>query len=206
MILSLTKTTRMICKQPSRNFIPAGMKEKLRQIFLYKPDDKYNLLQVLPARHKEPGVDRIKGFRYPSPGSQPAPKVPIRSEDEVYNTNHYSKDPRNLPDNTEILINSAKRPTLIAPGKNTKAGSPGMNFAMTGDSDVDPLRFTIKTTYAARDASVLKHALPDHNVSYEWEDDMEQILAECEKKGIPPAIGRRFKWKNTPSGYNQVSW
>ena len=149
---------------------------------------------------------RIKGFRYPSPGSRPAAKVPSRTEDELYNTNHYSKDPRNLPDETQIFINSAKRPTLIEPGKNAKVGSPGLNFAMMGDSEVDPLRFTTKTTYAARDVSVLEHAKPNHNVRYAWEGEMEAVWAECERKGIPYAIGKRYKFKTTPVNYNDVEW
>ena len=149
---------------------------------------------------------RIKGFRYPSPGSQPAPKIPIRSEDEIYNTNHYSRDPRNLPDETQILINSAKRPTMIEPGKNAKVGSPGLNFAMMGDSEVDPLRFTTKTTYAARDANVIAYAKPNHNVRNAWEGEQEAIWAECERKGIPYAIGKRYKYKTQPAGYNDVEW
>ena len=52
-----------------------------------------------------------------------------------------------------------------------KAGSPGMNFTFQGDSQIDPLRFTTKTTFAARDANVVAYAKPNHNVRYEWEKD-----------------------------------
>lgn len=183
-----------------------GIIEKIRRAFLFRPDDPADLLQVLPARHKQPGVERIKGFRYPSPGSQPQAKVPIRTEDELYNTSIYHKDPRNLPDETQILINSAKRPTIIAPGSKPKVGSPGLNFAMQGDSEIDPLRFTTKTTFAARDASLLVHAKPNHNVRYAWENEMPSFLAECEKKGLPAPVGKKYKFKSTPVGYNQISW
>ena len=37
--------------QQTRAFLPADFKEKLRQMFLYKPDDKYNLLQVNRCFH-----------------------------------------------------------------------------------------------------------------------------------------------------------
>ena len=77
---------------------------------------------------------------------------------------------------------------------------------MMGDSEVDPLRFTTKTTYAARDASVLKYAKPDHNVRYAWEGEEEAIRAECDRKGIPHAIGKRYKFKTVPVGYNDVEW
>jgi hypothetical protein len=44
------------------------------------------------------GVDRIKGYRYPAPGSQVKPRVPVReSEDELYDVTHFAKDSRNVP-------------------------------------------------------------------------------------------------------------
>ena len=95
---------------------------------------------------------------------------------------------------------------MIEPGKAPKVGSPGLNFAMQGDSDIDPLRFTTKTTFAARDASLAKYAKPNHNVTYSWESEQEAIWKECEKKGIPQAIGKRYKFKTTPVGYNDVEW
>jgi hypothetical protein len=65
----------------------------------FKPDDVYNLYQVPPQRSIQGvnGVERIKGYRYPAPGSQPFPKVPTReTEDEIYDTNFYARDPRNI--------------------------------------------------------------------------------------------------------------
>jgi len=42
-------------------------------------------------------VERIKGFRYPAPGSRPHANIPIReSEDGVYDVKYYSRDPRNV--------------------------------------------------------------------------------------------------------------
>ena len=45
-------------------------------------------------------VERIKGFRYPAPGSQPQPRIPtVASEDRIYDVQFYSRDSRNLPKN-----------------------------------------------------------------------------------------------------------
>lgn len=44
------------------------------------------------------GVPRIKGFRYPAPGSQPPAFVPtVKSTDDFYNNLFYTRDSRNLP-------------------------------------------------------------------------------------------------------------
>jgi hypothetical protein len=46
------------------------------------------------------GVERIKGFRFPSPGSQKEARVPLRETvDDVYQISHYSRDWRNLKNN-----------------------------------------------------------------------------------------------------------
>jgi hypothetical protein len=43
------------------------------------------------------GVDRIKGFRYPAPGSRTGARIPtVASADEIYDNNFYSRDPRNF--------------------------------------------------------------------------------------------------------------
>jgi hypothetical protein len=52
----------------------------------------------VPTARMKPDVERIQAFRYPSPGSRRGARIPIReSEDDVYNINYYSRDPRNLP-------------------------------------------------------------------------------------------------------------
>jgi hypothetical protein len=65
---------------------------------LFRPEDPNQLIQVLPQREVYSSVERIKGFRYPAPGSRMDAKIPVReSEDAIYDTNYYSRDPRNLP-------------------------------------------------------------------------------------------------------------
>jgi hypothetical protein len=42
-------------------------------------------------------VERIKGFRFPAPGSRTGARIPTReSADQIYDTGYYYRDPRNL--------------------------------------------------------------------------------------------------------------
>lgn len=69
----------------------------MRSAVLFRAEDPNFLMQIMPAKWQHNTVERIKGFRYPSPGSQPNASVPVReSEDDIYNTNFYPRDPRNL--------------------------------------------------------------------------------------------------------------
>jgi hypothetical protein len=79
---------------------------QLRNLLFFKPDDPFNLYQV-PAQRSIEGateVERIKGIRYPSPGSQPPPSVPLRdNSDDIYDINYYAKDPRNIRIGVNLL-------------------------------------------------------------------------------------------------------
>lgn len=64
---------------------------------MFRPEDPNSLIQVLPQREQNVAVERIKGYRYPAPGSRTGARVPVRdSEEDVYDIKHYSRDPRNL--------------------------------------------------------------------------------------------------------------
>ena len=47
---------------------------------------------------------------------------------------------------------------------------------------------------------------PDHLVQPAWWNEREDIVKECERKGIPIMPGRRYKFKSVSSNYNQVRW
>ena len=55
---------------------------------------------------KAVNVDRIVGFRYPSPGSQQVgARVPIRDKpDDVYDIKQFTRDPRNLPIDVRLFF------------------------------------------------------------------------------------------------------
>jgi hypothetical protein len=71
----------------------------MRNAILYRPEDPNNLHQVLPQRHTAGlNVDRIKGYRYPAPGSRHGAKVPIRDhEDQNFNPAFFTRNSANLP-------------------------------------------------------------------------------------------------------------
>ena len=75
------------------------VKDVWNTLFSFAPYDKNKLWQILPQMMpgKTSGVERIKGFRYPSPGSQEnketegttRSRVPVRDhEDELYHITH----------------------------------------------------------------------------------------------------------------------
>ncbi len=70
----------------------------MRSVFLFRPSDPNNLLQITPQFHAQaPEVARIKGHRFPAPGSQPLASIPIReNSDLLYNNALYPRDPRNI--------------------------------------------------------------------------------------------------------------
>ena len=77
----------------------------MRQVLLFAPDDPNNLHQTPPQRHIEGlDVERIKGYRYPAPGSRHGARVPTReSSDELFDTTFATHDPRNLPNTVRYL-------------------------------------------------------------------------------------------------------
>ena len=64
---------------------------------------------------------------------------------------------------------------------------------------------TTKTVTWAGVAPVLAKHVPDHLPHPEWLKDEDAIQADRESKGLPPAIGRRYKAKFTEN-YNTVRW
>lgn len=52
-------------------------------------------------------MERIKGYRYPAPGSRTGARVPVRdNSDMLYDTNYAPRDPRNLPKTVSFSITS----------------------------------------------------------------------------------------------------
>ena len=143
---------------------------------------------------------------YYSIGSRVGARVPIRdSEDDLYDVVQYPRDPRNLPVDTETLINSPS-PKLprIAPVQ-VMNKHPGRKIQQVDDYDKTGLR----TTYTAgrtKELQVLAlKAAPDHLPLSEWYSEIDQIHEECDKKGIPYTLGRRSRITPTPN-YNEVKW
>mmetsp|Transcript_35272 Transcript_35272/g.35931 ORF Transcript_35272/g.35931 Transcript_35272/m.35931 type:complete len:197 (+) Transcript_35272:48-638(+) len=179
--------------------------DRIRRVILYKPDDPYNLWQMPPAQVPDDEVERIKGFRYPAPGSRVGARVPIReNEEQVYDIKHYSRDSRNLQKTDELYINASSKPTLTAPLV-PRIGSPGSKNPAVESYDPSGLRTTMTANWASLDKALAENAAPNHLVTPEWEKDIEKIWAECDRKGIPRVVGRRM-YNSAPASYNEIRW
>jgi hypothetical protein len=70
--------------------------KQIRSALVYAPEDPNNLHQVMPPNKAVTSVARIKGNRWPSPGSVTGARVPLfDSTDRLYNSNYVTRDPRN---------------------------------------------------------------------------------------------------------------
>jgi hypothetical protein len=70
--------------------------------------------------------------------------------------------------------------------------------------DPTGLRTTKTVTWEAVNTALASHE-PDHLPHYEWESRIEQIQAERERKGLPPAMGKRYNAVMS-ANYNRVRW
>jgi hypothetical protein len=175
-------------------------------MLVFRPDDPAKLSQILPQMKQNVNVDRIKGFRHPSPGSQQGTRIPLReNSDNIYDIQEYTRDPRNLPPDEETLLNSGKNPTLIAP-KRFEQGSPGNKNPAVLRYDPSGLRSTMSATWPELNKAVDANAKPNHLPVPEWFNDIDAIEKECERKGIPYVAGRRFKYASQTSNFNEVRW
>lgn len=82
----------------------------MRNALVFRAEDPLNFSQMPPQMKQGANVERvnrIKGFRYPAPGSRTGAKIPRRrDEDELYDTNHFKRDPDNLPINVSVSFRS----------------------------------------------------------------------------------------------------
>ena len=60
------------------------------------------------------------------------------------------------------------------------------------------------TTHDAMNA-LIEQERSSHMIRYEWEPFADEIMAECDRKGIPPVPGRPFPWK-IPERARQRLW
>lgn len=64
--------------------LPPSQPQQLRSLALFRPDDINDLYPFPRNRISYPGVERIKGFRYPAPGSRGKVNVPQSESDDRY--------------------------------------------------------------------------------------------------------------------------
>jgi hypothetical protein len=64
---------------------------------LFRADDPHNLTQTPPQFEYKTGVPEIKGYRYPTPGSQPTVNLQkVENTDQLYDTKFYARDHNNV--------------------------------------------------------------------------------------------------------------
>ena len=102
-----------------------------------------------------------------------------------------------------VIINSST-PVLL-PSDTPRLASHGKRKIGLLAYDPTGLRTTKTTTWEAVDKVLIARAKPNHLPQPEWLDELESIEAECERKGIPYAVGRRQKFSYS-ANYNQVRW
>ena len=85
--------------------LPKNVYSKMKEMLVYRPNDPINLLQQTPQFKTNATVERIKGYRFPAPGSTHIASSPMRDdEDSVYDTMHYPRSPENITPNVRITL------------------------------------------------------------------------------------------------------
>ena len=88
-----------------KRVLPPSVYKKAKELLVYRPNDPLDLRQVTPQFQTNNKVERIKGFRYPSPGSVHEASVVVRdSTDGIYDTKNYPRNPENLKPNVSKII------------------------------------------------------------------------------------------------------
>ena len=68
---------------------------QFKKYAFFRPEDTHGLHQVPPANMKSEAVSRIKGYRYPAPGSQVTAQIPtLENEDTKYDIKYFSRNTR----------------------------------------------------------------------------------------------------------------
>ena len=80
-----------------QSMMPKNVFEKAKAMLVFRPEDPINLWQATPRFETGSKVERIKGYRYPAPGSAHLSRVPVRdNEDRVYDITNYPRNPNNI--------------------------------------------------------------------------------------------------------------
>ncbi len=200
------------------------VKDVWNTLFSFAPHDKNKLWQILPQMMpgKTSGVDRIKGFRYPSPGSQEnketegttRSRVPVRdNSDELYDVQYYTKNPLNFKSEEVTGYNTSSKEMLaidtnVAVCKDD-GSKPDGNPAVLA-YDPTGLRSARSASWSEFDnvieARRKLHA--EHQPTYAWGgvEELEEINKAQEEKGLPPVSGKKWIGTFSDDNYNQVRW
>lgn len=102
-----------------------------------------------------------------------------------------------------MLVNSGKTPVYISTDT-ARVDSHGKRKITLLPYDETGLRTTKTATWGAVEPILAAHA-PTHLPMPEWWNEMDEINKERERKGLPPAVGRRYQAKMS-ANYTEVRW
>ena len=144
-------------------------------------------------------VERIKGYRYPAPGSQTTANVPtLTNEDVKYDIKYFSRNTRRAGHLDAEGKSNRFNEKFLGKGEialiddDAPLGSPGNHYTADTVAEYDPskLRSAMTATHEETYKAIQSH-MPDHLVTYDWEEDVgyEGVIASYEAKGLPPTPG-----------------
>lgn len=170
-------------------------------MIVFRPDDTHDLHQAPPARMDMPNVDRIKGYRYPSPGSQPtAVMPPDANEDLKYDIKYFTRNTRRAghldekSQSTRFSETLALGSELATVDEDQDIGSPGTHYTAGAVKTYDPtaLRSAMTATHGET-YKAIQSKMPTHNVKFEWAARLAEMNALTIDKGLPPTPGFNFQ-------------
>lgn len=153
---------------------------------------------------KTPGqVDGVLGYRNPAPldaAIDNKVNVPTNLEESrVYDIKYYSRDTRRSQvHNVPVVMMHPSIQISEGDEKPALLGSPG-TFANPAVATYDEtgLRSAMSATHEAMNSSIEKY-LPTQLPVPSWTNEAEAIIADYEKKGLPPVPGKTQGWTNLP--------
>lgn len=173
---------------------------ELKKMVEFRPDDTHDLHQAPPAKMSMPNIERIKGYRYPSPGSQPTAVMPDE-QDMKYDIKYFSRNTRRgghldekSRSNRYFETMSTGATELATVDDDMDIGSPGTHYTANTVKAYDPtaLRSAMTATHAETHKAI-QSKMPTHNVKFLWEERIAEINALTTDKGLPPVPGYNFE-------------
>ena len=171
---------------------------QFKKYAFFRPEDTHGLHQVPPANMKSEAVSRIKGYRYPAPGSQVTAQIPtLENEDTKYDIKYFSRNTRRAGHLDSEGKSNRFNEKFLGKGEvaliddDAPIGSPGNHYTADTVAEYDPskLRSAMTATHEETYKAIQSH-MPTHLVKYDWEEDYEGLVASYESKGLPPTPGR----------------
>jgi hypothetical protein len=230
-----TKTSMMPWKGWIARFLQEQLGEerykKMRETVFFIHDDPNDLVQSPYPANRDFSISKTDPtvtaqFRYPSPGSQPAVRVPrIEADEDPFDAGHFKRDTRrryqfselNYTDPTvakmqlELMDPDGKDEEVQEELKKLTAGpesSPGNKgrFA-TGPTDFDKtgLRATMSVNWAATNAELDKH-MPDHLPTPIWMLSDEDFTKWYQERDLPVPVGAYYEPLTTPTHLRVARW